>query len=179
LEVTDLELVRSAAGGDQGAFHTLMDRHAKGLFRIALSMTRNRADAEEVLQEAFIGAFRGLKKFDARSSVKTWLVAILMRQAAKGWHRARHSRNSVPIEAGDSEPLTRTSVATSVEQRMDLMQAIEALPDVYRESLVLRELQGLTYEEIAQVLKVPRGTVESRIFRARSELRARLNGYGT
>src|SRR6266404_3674905 len=98
LEVTDLELLRSAGNGDERAFHALMDRHMKGLFRTAMALTSNRADAEDVVQETFIGAFRGLRRFDGRSSVKTWLIAILTRQAAKGWHRSRHSRSAMRID---------------------------------------------------------------------------------
>jgi len=84
LEATDLELVRAAGGGDEGAFHALMDRHMKSLYRIAMGLTGNHADAEDVLQETFVGAFKGLRRFDGRSSVRTWLIAILTRQAAKG-----------------------------------------------------------------------------------------------
>src|SRR5207248_7302518 len=71
LEATDQELLRAAVGGDDGAFHTLVDRHASHLFRIAMSLSQNRADAEDLLQETFIGAYRGMKKFAGRASVKT------------------------------------------------------------------------------------------------------------
>src|SRR5436309_1505087 len=71
LEASDLELLRAAGGGDDGAFHTLVDRHAAALYRVAISMSRNRADAEDLMQETFVGAYRGLKNFAGRSSVKT------------------------------------------------------------------------------------------------------------
>src|SRR3954469_13449843 len=73
----DLALVRAAAAGDQSAFHVVMDRHARRLFRIALSLSRSREDAEDICQETFVGAYRGLATFDGRSTVKTWLTKIL------------------------------------------------------------------------------------------------------
>src|SRR5438105_1683209 len=73
----DLELLRAAGDGDDGAFHALVDRHAATLFRVAMSMSKNRADAEDLMQETMVGAYRGLKNFAGRSSVKTWLVQIM------------------------------------------------------------------------------------------------------
>ena len=177
--VADFDLICSASNGDESAFHSLIDRHMKSLFRTALALTGNRADAEDVVQETFMGAFRGLKRFDGRSSVKTWLYAILTRQAAKGWHKSRHIRAAAPIGPDEVEPVAprKSESAESSGQRMDLMAAIASLPDVYREALVLREVDGLKYEEIARTLKLPRGTVESRIFRARAELRNKLKSY--
>jgi RNA polymerase sigma-70 factor (ECF subfamily) len=113
--------------------------------------------------------------------VKTWLYAILTRQAAKGWHKSRHIRAATPIggpEEIDPAAVEKSESAESAGQRMDLMAAIASLPAVYREALVLREVDGLKYEEIARTLKLPRGTVESRIFRARAELRNKLKSYG-
>ena len=192
-EASDLELVRSAGGGDDDAFHTLVDRHAGMLFRVAQSLTRNRADAEDLLQETFVGAYRGLKSFAGRSSVKTWLVQILTRQAAKAWHRSRHNRNTRSIDAapggaggadgaGGEEAnasfhdpsLSSPSETSAVDRRLDVMTVLKTLSDAHREILVLREIRGLSYEEIAEVLDVPRGTVESRLSRARAEFRAKL-----
>ena len=186
-EASDLELVRSANGGDDDAFHTLIDRHAGMLFRMAQSLTRNRADAEDLLQETFVGAYRGLKSFAGRSSVKTWLVQILTRQAAKAWHRSRHSRNTRSIDSpsgvstgGDANggyherSLTSPSQTSAVDRRLDVMTVLQTISPAHREILVLREIRGLSYEEIAQVLEVPRGTVESRLSRARAEFREKL-----
>ena len=177
----DLDLVRSAAAGDRQAFHALVDRHSDSLFRLALSMSRNRADAEDVLQETFIGAYRGLARFSGRSSVKTWLTQILLRQAAKMWHHTKRSREAVAIDspagAAVGESLSRPSAQVDVERRMDLMAVIDRLPEDHRQVILLREVQGLSYEEITQVLGVPQGTVESRLHRARAALKQRLKGY--
>jgi RNA polymerase sigma-70 factor (ECF subfamily) len=183
-DASDLELVRSAGGGDDDAFHTLIDRHAGMLFRVAQSLTRNRDDAEDLMQETFVGAYRGLARFDGRSSVKTWLTSIMTRQAAKGWHRGRHHRAALSIHAaapdgGESErddaSLTTGSGTTQVDARIDVMQVLKSLDAPHREVLVMREMQGLSYDEMAKALNVPRGTVESRLHRARAEFRARVN----
>ena len=93
----DLELLRAAAGGDRLAFHVLVDRHSKELFRLAVALSRNRSDAEDVLQETFVGAYRGLSQFNGRSSVKTWLVQILVNRARTAG--AREAR-TVPVDPG-------------------------------------------------------------------------------
>lgn len=179
-DASDLQLLQLAAAGDDDAFHKLVDRHAKDLFRVAMSLTRNRADAEDVLQETFIGAHRSLAGFAGRSSVRTWLVQILTRQAAKAWKRNRHGRETLSLHTSegdlerDDPMLGSDHSARSTEQRIDLMNALQAMPDVHRQVLVLREIQGMTYEEIASALGVPRGTIDSRISRARKELRQRL-----
>jgi RNA polymerase sigma-70 factor, ECF subfamily len=183
LQATDLELMQAAAGGDDAAFHALIDRHAKSMFRVAMSMSHNRADAEDLMQETFVGAYRGLKRFDGRSSVKTWLMSILTRQAAKGWHRGRHHRATQSIQAVEENTerhdsaMSTASPTSAVEHRLDVMQVLHTLAPPHREVLVMRELQGLSYDEMAQALGVPRGTIESRLHRARAEFRQRLNGY--
>ena len=178
----DGELAKRAARGDRAAFHAIVDAHAHDLFRLARSLSRTNEDADDIVQETFIAAFRGLPKFDGRSSLKTWLSRILMKRAAKAWHKNRHSRNALSLstapgaEAVDNR-LTTAGAATAVEQRLDLTQVLPTLTAEYREVLVLRELQGLSYAEIAQTLGLPQGTVESRLHRGRCELRERLQAY--
>jgi RNA polymerase sigma-70 factor, ECF subfamily len=186
---SDLELVRSAVGGDDGAFHALVDRHARSLFRTALALSRNRDDAEDLTQETLVAAYKGLKNFAGRSSVKTWLTTIMTRQAYKVWRRAKRGGGSPvsidarprddgprPIKVDDA--MVSPSATPLVENRLDVMEILRRLTDPHREVLVLREIQGLSYEEIAAVLGVPRGTVESRLFRARAEFRERYDQQG-
>jgi len=177
-----LELARRARKGDEEAFHELVDRHAKDLFGLAVSLVGNSADAEDVVQETFSGAFRGLGAFKERSSVKTWLRRILVKQAAR-CHRRRGVRKAVSLD-GLSEAAVfllgkREAGPTTkdLDIRMDVLAVLEALSPEHRQVVVLRELQGMSYEEMAQVLGVPRGTVESRLFRAREKLRERLKEY--
>ena len=213
-----MTLAKRAAGGDAAAFQMLVDRHAPALFRTCYSLSATRSDAEDLLQETFVGAFGGLKRFNGSSSVKTWLTSILMRQAAKAWHRNRHHRKTRSIDNGpaDSNGHTMTPTSATVsdsgtgkgmgsgsgwggsgqtaqpihrvghpagtaEQLSDLKADLETIlkkiDPAHREILVLRELQQMTYDQIAQTLDLPRGTVESRLFRARAELRRRMKDY--
>ena len=181
----DLELLRSAAGGEGRAFHELVDRHGPRLYRMAVALCGNAADAEDVLQEAFTGAYRGLGRFEARSSVKTWLSRILVTQAALWRRRGRNRRGVLPLTSGGADeeggglPVAAPGEgpAGEVDYRIDLRAALQTLSPDHREVVTLREIDGLSYEEIAGVLGVPRGTVESRLHRARAELRERLKAY--
>jgi len=177
----DLLLLRRAGAGDGRAFHKLVDRHSGRLFGLAYSLLGNSADAEDVVQEAFAGAFKGISGFEGRSSVATWLTRILVLQAAK-WRRDQ----SRPAEKAAGESLAgfpaggrlgKESGAGAVERRLDLQAALNELSPEHKEVLILREFEGHSYEEIAQLLGVPRGTVESRLHRARGELRTRLKEY--
>jgi RNA polymerase sigma-70 factor (ECF subfamily) len=175
---TDAALLARARGGDDAAFHALVNRHAPGLYAVAVSLVGSAVDAEDLLQETFAGAFRGLSRFGGRSSVKTWLTAILLRRAAM--HRRRAGRKDarlVPLSAAAGTATGRPSATGTVDARLDVMDAIRSLRPEHREAIVLRELQGFSYDEMAEVLGVPRGTVESRLFRARRALRERLADY--
>jgi RNA polymerase sigma-70 factor, ECF subfamily len=174
-EADDIELLHRAGSGDSAAFHALVDRHAQRLYRLAVSLIGNAADAEDVLQETFIGAFRGLRSFEARSSVKTWLTRILVTQAAQ-WRRNQSGRGK---QRRVAEPMNDSIVASagSPDAAMDVQAALGRLSPEHREVLALREFERMSYEEIAEVLDVPRGTVESRLHRARSEMREKLKDY--
>ena len=178
----DVDLVRRARNGDETACHEMVDRYSDHLYGLAFSMVGNAADAADVLQETFLGAFRHLRDFELRSSVKTWLSRILLRQVARH-HRSKHRHRTVSLEgvSETSEELlagkTSGVAQTTSDARMDVLDALETLSPIHREVIVLREMQGMSYEEIAAVLGVPRGTVESRLFRARQEMRERLRDY--
>jgi RNA polymerase sigma-70 factor (ECF subfamily) len=170
----DTVLLRNAASGDSKAFHALVDRHADRLYRLAASLVGNTTDAEDVLQLAFAGAYAGLSQFQARSSVKTWLTRILILQAAK-WRRERRPA-SVEISAHDASA-SGEGHAGAVQIRLDMQAAMKQLSPEFREVLTLREFEGLGYQEIADLLDIPRGTVESRLHRARADLREKLKDY--
>ena len=111
-------------------------------------------------------------------------ASILARQAAKGWHRGRHHRGTLSINAAldreggeierDDTSLTTASATTSVDAKIDVMHVLKSLDEPFRQVLVMREMQGLSYDEMAKALNVPRGTIESRLHRARAEFRQRL-----
>jgi len=172
----EIDLVRRACRGDEQAYHIIVDRYSPQLYRLAYSLVGNTADAEDVLQETLLGAFQGLARFQARSSLKTWLVRILVRQAGRcRQRRARH--RTMALDAAEVGERTPGSPDPEQGAHMDLTDALEALAPLHREVIMLREIQGFSYEEIATALGVPRGTVESRLFRARRVLRDRLKDY--
>jgi RNA polymerase sigma-70 factor (ECF subfamily) len=182
LQQSDIELARRAAGGDGVAFHAIVDRHAQDLFRLARSLSKTTQDAEDIVQEVFVAAFRGIGKYNGDASLRTWLSGILVRQAAKSWHKSRHSRTALALDTSldvprDDRRLSTASATAAVDHRLDLAAALPKLAPEHREVLVLREIQGLSYNEIGQALKIPQGTVESRIHRARKELRGQLKEY--
>jgi RNA polymerase sigma-70 factor (ECF subfamily) len=174
-ESDELELARKAAGGDERAFSTLVQRHMERLFRLAWSLVGNAADAEDAVQETLAGAYDGLKKFRAQSSVKTWLTQILVRQAALV-RRKRKRYAAGSIEAAEGQTAMEGGSEAS-GRAMDLHAALERLSPEHREVLVLREFEQMSYEEMALVVGVPRGTIESRLHRARGELREKLKAY--
>ncbi|MBM4016941.1 MAG: sigma-70 family RNA polymerase sigma factor [Planctomycetes bacterium] len=175
---TDFDLAGRAREGDHSAFHELVDRHAGFLFAVAVSMSGNAADAEDLVQETFAGAFRGLAAFEGRASVKTWLTRILVRQAA-GRRRSEGRRRAAlaRLEAASQADLGQESSDRATDARVDVADAMRSLSPEHREVIALRELQGLSYDEIAEVLGVPRGTVESRLFRARRRMQELLKEY--
>jgi len=171
----DADLLRSAARGDSRAFRELMDRHADRMFRLAASLVGNSTDAEDVVQESLTGAFRGAGKFKGRSSVKTWLTRIVLTQSAICLRDRKRRRLRQNESAGQG--LIAPERAAGVEAKIDLHAALQRLSSEHREVLVLREFEALSYGEIATLLEVPAGTVESRLFRARSELKKLLRDY--
>jgi RNA polymerase sigma-70 factor (ECF subfamily) len=176
LEPDDRQLLCRIRNGEKAAFHELVDGHAASLFGLAYSMTGNAADAEDIVQETLTGAFRGMKAFRGQSSLKTWLTQILVRQVAA--HRRGRRRFLDFLRVRGSRAGSSVSPASpSADARMDVTAAILALADEHRQVIVLRELRGLSYEEIAEALGVPRGTVESRLFRARRAMRELLGEY--
>jgi RNA polymerase sigma-70 factor (ECF subfamily) len=173
-----LELIQAARAGDPAAFHALVDRYAHSLFALAVSLSGNIADAEDMVQETFTGAFRGLGGFQGRASVKTWLSRILVRQAARHLRYARRRKATfVPLEATPDAAMAAASSHPGADTRMDVMAAIRSLSPEHQGVIVLRELEGLSYDEMAEVLQIPRGTVESRLFRARRALQEHLKEY--
>lgn len=163
-EVDD-ELLRRAQAGDSQAFEVLVDRHGRYLFGVAHALLGNPFDAEDAVQETLAAVVTG--RFSGSASLRTWMVGICVRQAALiRRKRVRWSRES--REAPTRAPVDPTA---AVDARLDLTELLERLAPEHREVIILRELQAMSYEQIAQTLGVPRGTVESRLYRAREQLR--------
>jgi len=185
-DVSDLSLVRRVQSGDKGAFDALVRKYQHKLVKLVMRYVRNPAEAEDIAQEAFIKAYRALPQFRGDSAFYTWLYRIAINTAKN----AIVSRDRSPIEYNidrndateesydmqgrmkDSE--TPEGLVLTDEIRRTVNAAIEALPEDLKTAIVLRELDGLSYEEIAAAMDCPVGTVRSRIFRAREAIDRRL-----
>lgn len=169
----DLELVARTRKGDLDAFGDLVQRHQAPLVRYLMHMVSNPADAEDVAQEALIRAYKALKDFRGQSAFKTWLYQIATNAARTHLDKRRQRREDQAadgeredLEVGSGEQVERRIVAHD-----QLRRALAQLPDEWREAVLLRDIEGLEYREIAAALQIPIGTVESRIFRGRQRLK--------
>lgn len=164
----DRHLVEAFLAGDEDAFRQVFRRYGPRLYALALRLTGGRAaDAEDVVQECWVRAARSLAAFEWRSQLSTWLTAILINCARES------TRRSPPPT--DADIATAWAPAHPRAQAIDLDRAIAALPDGYREVLVLHDVEGYTHAEIATRLGVSAGTSKSQLFHARRAVRARLS----
>lgn len=183
-EQSDLALVQLAQRGDPGAFDALVRRYQHKVVKLVLRYVRDPAEAEDIAQEAFIKAYRALPRFRGDSAFYTWLYRIAINTAknvlaARGrspvsYDIDKDSDEASPMESYMKDTATPEALAMTDEIRSTVNQAIDQLPEDLRTAIVLRELEGLSYDEIAQAMSCPVGTVRSRIFRAREAIDARL-----
>jgi RNA polymerase sigma-70 factor, ECF subfamily len=175
----DRELVAAAAGGSRDAFDELIRRHQAAILTLARVLTGGRGDPDDLAQEVFVRAWRSLRGFRGDSTFRTWLhrVAINVVRTSQV-KEARLLRVFVRRRADDDEPFDPPAPGEALDAELARRQAIDralaSLPGELRLPVTLRDLQGLEYKEIAALLNVPIGTVESRIFRARQRLRPLL-----
>lgn len=181
--VDDRRLVDRARQGDQDAFAQLVERHTKLVYSLALQKVQNHHDAEEVAQTVFLRAWQALPSFRGDAAFATWLYRLtsnacvdLLRQRQRRGEPLSLQDPHLPQVAGHGpDP---AELAHRQEQRAALMDAIDRLPDHARSVLLLREMEGLSYEEIARTLDIQLGTVRSRLARARSSLGKILRKQG-
>jgi RNA polymerase sigma-70 factor, ECF subfamily len=184
-DASDLSLVRRVQRGERGAYDLLVLKYQHKVVKLVMRYLRNPADAEDVAQEAFVKAYRALPQFRGDSAFYTWLYRIAINTAKNAL--AARERNPVSYELDlhsndDSsdmvsrlkDPETPEGLALTEEIRDTVNHAIEQLPEDLRTAIVLRELEGMSYEEIAASMDCPVGTVRSRIFRAREAIDRRL-----
>ena len=180
VDASDLELVRRAQRGERGAFDLLVLRYQHKVIKLVARLLRDPTEAEDVAQEAFVKAYRALGSFRGDSAFYTWLYRIAVNTARNAM--ASRQRRPLDYEAELSEGEqstvesrlrhTDTPEATvlSEEIRETVNRAVAALPEDLRTAIILREVEGLSYEEIAAAMDCPVGTVRSRIFRAREAI---------
>ena len=188
--VADEELAARAAAGDASAFETLVGRHEARVYRLAYRLTDSDADARDVLQDAFLAAYRGLASFRGAARFSTWLYRITT-NAALMHRRARRRRPTESLEEylprfdarGQHAPeVAELEAASRVDDLLDEKRlaaearaALERLPDLYREVFVLRDLEELDTSEVASLLSIDAATVRQRVHRARLMLRGYLS----
>ncbi|MHC4598530.1 MAG: RNA polymerase sigma factor [Planctomycetota bacterium] len=183
----DLQLVTRAQGRDAEAFQTLVLRYQDRVYNTAYRLTGDRTLAEDLTQEVFFKAFKALKKFKGKSSFSTWLYRITVNACTSEWRKAGAQKRGkeVPFPSGGDdadgpqwEPAGEGGnpgeQAERVERNTMVQKAIENLENDYRTVVVLRDIEGFSYEEIAEIIERPVGTVRSRLHRARSELKEKL-----
>ncbi len=181
----DLEHVTLSQGGDADAFEVLVRRHQKKMLNIAYRMTGNYEDACDIVQEAFLSAYRTIRKFRGEAKFSTWLFGIVVNHSR---NRIRHTRGKAFHEVAsiDDPPgenrgnimerlPSHDASAIDIMMRKEVQEKVQAcigrLDEEHREVLVLRDIQGFSYDEISLMLEIPDGTVKSRLSRARGELK--------
>jgi len=181
----DRQLVARAQGGDKQAFELLVEKYQRKLARLLSRFIRDPAEVEDVTQEAFIKAYRALPAFRGDSAFYTWLYRIGI-NTAKNYLMAmgRRAPTSTEVEAEEAEGFeegeqlrdinTPESVLLSNEIAETVNSTIEGLPEELRRAIQMREIEGMSYEDIAQAMNCPIGTVRSRIFRAREAIAEQL-----
>ena len=178
-------LVEQAKAGDQQAFTALVARYQRKIYRLAKNITRNDEDAEDVLQEAFLKAYEHLDKFEGHSKFYTWIVRIAVNEALMKLRKRRGDREvslDEPVGLGEDEVKREIAVwednpeqRYSREEMQDILnEAVDGLKEDFRTVFVLRDIEELSTEETAEVLKISIPAVKSRLLRARLALREKL-----
>ena len=188
---SDAELVKKAQAGQREAFGLLVERHQDYVYNSVCYLTGGGQDAEDIAQEVFVSAYRALGRFQGRALFTTWLYGIMLNSVRSYWRRRRKVK-VLSVQSGgaggageDDDPAVQVPARQDGPAEMSLRAervqvvraAIAALEEDLREIVVLRDIQGLSYEELAEALALPNGTVKSRLYRARRELMERLRPF--
>ncbi|MEC7521085.1 MAG: sigma-70 family RNA polymerase sigma factor [Myxococcota bacterium] len=191
-ETDDRTLVERVQGGDERAFRALYERYHRRAFAVAYGVVKNKQDALDVVQDGFVKVHKHIGKFQGSSSFYTWLYRIIMNLSIDHVRRRKNSKgleydDGVGREAdevaGDGTLLPRILDANPGKTvvRRELLEkiqgALDELPEYHRAVILLREIEGLSYEEMSETLGVPKGTIMSRLFHARKKMQAALSDY--
>lgn len=181
MEITDNELVDQARGGDEDAFRHLVERHTRPAFRTAYRITGNGADADDVVQETFLRAYRALASFDARASFTTWLHRICVNcsldllDSRKRRDARIESSDDLTSYAGNEASQERIVLGTQMKKAMD--EALTAMSGNERTAFILRHFEGVPLEEIGAILGIKTNATKNTIFRAVTKLREQLQPF--
>jgi RNA polymerase sigma-70 factor (ECF subfamily) len=170
----DGQIVAMVLGGNAEAFATLVERYDRAVYHLAYRTLRDVEEARDVAQEAFFKAYRSLRTFKPGAKFSTWIFAITYHACCDRLNRRKRYSNDELPERADPSPGPE-AMALASDEAHRLRAAIEALPEKYRTVITLYHLQGRQYEEIANVLGLPMGTVKTHLFRAKEQLRKLLD----
>lgn len=178
------ELIARLQKRDEAAFEELIRQYEKKVYSLCFRMCGNSEDAEEAAQDAFLALWRGIGRFRQESSLSTWIYRLATNACIDTLRRRKKQSGSVSlddeelfVDAVDTSPQPQETVEHRETQKL-LQEGLSALPEEYRKVLILREIEGLSYTEIAESASIELGTVKSRISRGRSLLRNFLSGNG-
>jgi RNA polymerase sigma-70 factor (ECF subfamily) len=169
-------LIQRCLGGDQTAWEDIVRQHRRKVFNIAYKFTGRHDEAEDLTQDIFLKIFKSLHTFDRRANFQTWLVSVSRNLCIDHYRSVRKERETISrdVDAADLSPVSPDLPADTRLERADrvvmLRQALDKLAPTLRTAVMLRDIQELTYQEIADRLHLPEGTVKSRINRGRTEL---------
>lgn len=181
-DLPDRDLILRCQKGESQAFNELVTRHQDKVYNVVFRFCGNQEDAADVTQRAFINAYRKIQDFKGDAAFSTWIYRIAFNQAVS--FRREHKRDGVSLYSRDDELITEpaesrnpTEGMEADETRKKVQQALELLEEGDRQIILLKDLQGYSYDEIAGIMQVPKGTVRSRLHRARLELKAKLKSF--
>jgi RNA polymerase sigma-70 factor (ECF subfamily) len=170
------ELIERCLEGDQLAWDTIVRQHWRKVFNVAYKFVGKHDEAEDLTQDIFLKIFKSLQTFDRRANFQTWLISVSRNLCIDHYRSVRKERETIDrdVDPGDLSPTSHeVSPYVALEQRdrvVMLREALEKLPETLRTAVLLRDIQELSYQEIATQLRLPEGTVKSRINRGRTEL---------
>jgi RNA polymerase sigma-70 factor, ECF subfamily len=188
----EASIVAELKAGSEDAYIWLIDRYHQSIYSLVYRILSDPADAADTTQEVFLKVFRGMKRFNGECSLKTWLYRIAIHEASnqrRWWFRHKSKETSMEshqdaegnnfglcdtfVDPGDSpfDALAHNEIRSRVEQEL------KQVPEPYRTTVILRDIEGLAYDEIAEVLNISLGTVKSRLIRGREALKKRLEGF--
>jgi RNA polymerase sigma-70 factor (ECF subfamily) len=178
-ETSDQELIAAVLDGSEPAFASLVDRYKDRVFRLLSRYCRDAIECEDLAQDVFLKVFRKLHTFQQESAFFTWLYRITVNAATDHLSRASHRRlrlvgDDLVLDPGSTEHENPTEPIMAAELAAATRTVLDTLPEKYRTILILREYEDLSYNEIASVLQIQLGTVESRLFRARQRFKDQL-----
>ena len=187
----EFEFVERLKAGDANAFDIFVNRYSANVYALLFRLTENAEEAQDLTQDTFLRALKAIKNFRGEANLKTWLFRIAINESKNRWRWWKRRKNDLTISLDAENAFTETPLSETIadtsenpeteilrrEREFQLKKMLGELPQNFREVIILRDIEGLSYEEIAVALSANVGTIKSRIARGREELRKKLSGF--